>query len=360
MLAAWQMKLFQWFNMRIYGPALTKIGFRLNTLGNNLYPQLGFQEKLFPSPNNSGIAGKHPNGAKALFIGPSSHIRGNVELELKSVVMFNSVVECIPLTGNESLRIGKNSLIQDLTTVRAWKGKSTSIGNNCLVGSNSMVENSVIEDDVYIGPACRIVNSVIRRGAYLAPGTWVVNGEVAERQVVCKNPGEVLREVSNKEVEYLQERIKEGIELAIIIGDFHVKNGAEVDVETPLEVQENDGALEDFEYQYEKYRRHLQNMNVPSAREDLYYANYRAWLLENIESRKTFGYKKTEFDPTYLDQRPDSVYGSFKEDLQKQLKMHERGLKNMGKLIEPNFSYDQDNIDYKQEIQRRQESNKKF
>lgn len=360
MLSTWQLRLTEFVQTNILARPVKRICDKVFKMGCDLYPQQGFTSPVYPSPNNIPFDNLTPEISNALFIGPSTHIFGNVTLGEKTVVMFNSFLECISASEKDQIRVGERTIIQDLVLIKANQGQSVHIGRNCFVGANTSIENSTVEEGVYIGPACRVVNSTIRKGAYLAPGTWVVDGEVGAGLVVCKSPFEVLREVSVDEVEYVYDRLKENLSLALIIANFHEKNTATIFCETPSYVDHTGTFSQDSDNTYEDYEKELRNANLPSTMEDLYYADYRDWMLEQMEDRKTFSYKDNEFEPSQLTFTNEDLFSTHQEDLEKHLELHKRGEERKGKLIEPDFSFDTEEFDYKREIEKRNDEASKF
>ena len=328
--------------------------------GLKLHPQKGSIHRIFPSPHNLNINSHSPKASNALFIAPSSHIRGNVIFEDQGIIMYNCFIECLSNEGHEELRIGSKSVIQDLVSVKARNGQSTVIGNNCYIGANSTIENSIIEDGVYVGPGCRIINSTLKKGAYLAPGTWVENGEVNENLVVCKRPFEVLREISFKETEYLQEKLKESFELTKIIATFHNQSlNVEDELISIAEFPDYSDDIDEF-FEIDEYVKSLEELNLPSTESDLYFADYRDWMLSSMEERRQFSYKEDEFEPSRLENRPEEIFGAYHDNLEKQVELHEKSQQKKGKLIEPDFNFNKDDINFREEIQKRSDESNKF
>lgn len=350
------------FNHRVASPLFRALGNFSLRLSRSLHPLEGLQTRIFPAPGDLQLLSHSPKSARALFVGPSSHLRGNVVLEEDSVVMFNSFLEGRPNKGDEKVRVGKRTVVQDLVSLRAQDGGSVLIGDNCYIGANTSVVNSTIEDGVFIGPGCRLANATIRAGSYLAAGTVVENAEVAANLVVCKSPFEVLRAISVDETEYLAERVHENLELAKIFADFHTKNNSTVVVEKdfykPEKIEYTDTRL--YHADIHEFYRVLDELNLPTTEEDLRHADYREWVLEEMENRRLFGYKDPNFDPSASEVRPPDLFGPFHEDAEKHLKLHERSEQRKGKLLEPDFTFDKEDFDYRAEIARRNQDSNKF
>lgn len=349
------------FNHKIAGPFFRVLGNFHLRISQSLHPLEGLRHRIFPSPQNLKLSSFMPQTSKAIFIGPSTHIKGNVILSEDTAIMYNSFIECLPNTGTEQILIGPKSIIEDLVTLKAQNGNSTVIGNSCYVGGNSSILNSTIEDDVYIGPGCTVFNSTIRKGAYLAPGTVVRDSEIKGNTVFCKNPHEELRQVSFQEHEYLSQRIDESIELAKIYATRHLKNSNTMLVEDGYASEFYDDEHEEsHERQVDMYNRHLEDLNLPRTIDDLQHGEYRDWVLEEMENRRLFGYKNSEFEPSKHDSRPKDMFGAFQPDVEKHLELHERSENRKGKLVEPDVNFDKEEYDYKEEIKKRNDESNKF
>ena len=318
------------------------------------------RERILPSPNHLSVNSISPKASNALLVGSSSHIRGNVILGEESSVLFNCFIECIPKEGNEQVYIGKRTIIKDLVSIKAQRGGSTNIGSNCIVEGNSSILNSTIEDEVYIGLGCRVVNSTILKGAYLAPGTVVENATIGAQEVVCKNPYEVLRTKSAEESEYLSQRLLESKEISQIIADFSRQNSTEIESNRRYMKLEEFETLPDMQKEVDQFHRYLEDKNLPSTENDLQLGHYRDWLLEDMENRRLFGYKDSEFEPSTDDMRPKELFGAYHEDFLKHIDLHEKSKERKGKLTEPDFDNDSETIDYKKNIQERNNESNKY
>ena len=83
-------------------------------------------------------------------------------------------------------------------------------------------------------------------------------------------------------------------------------------------------------------------------------------MLKQMEDRRTFAYKDNEFEPSQLKFTNEDIFTTHQEDLEKHLELHKRGEERKGKLIEPDFSFDKDDFDYKEEIKKRNDPANKY
>ncbi|CAN5128956.1 phenylacetic acid degradation protein PaaY [soil metagenome] len=119
---------------------------------------------------------------KNVYIGPGAAIRGDwgeIIIEDGCNVQENCTIHMFPGTTvllKESAHIGHGAIIHGAT-----------IGRNCLVGMNA-----VIMDNVVLGDEC-IVGAL----------TFVVaDSKIENRKVVVGNPGKVVKDVSDKMIEW--------------------------------------------------------------------------------------------------------------------------------------------------------------
>lgn len=318
----------------------------------------GMDHRVFPSTHNLTLKDIRPNGKNALFVAPTAHIRGNVLLDKMSIVSFSSLVEAIPNQGNELVQVGEKSVIQELTSIKATNGNSVSIGKESYIGPNCLIVNSQIGANVYIGPGCHIMDSIIESNAYLAPGVVLKDTTVNEGQVVCKNPAEVLREINQEEKEYLANMISEQQQLGLIYARQHSKNTGDHMVEDIIEKLEDKVDNEAFQTYHllQKFER----LNYPTTENDLESANYRQWVLEDLESQRLFTYKNKEFEAFEMNTPPKEFFGSEQPNLVKHQKIQEWSKEREGQLLEPDSGIFYERINYKKEIQKKKHSSEKF
>jgi bifunctional UDP-N-acetylglucosamine pyrophosphorylase/glucosamine-1-phosphate N-acetyltransferase len=82
------------------------------------------------------------------------------------------------VTIDDGVQIGIDTVIEPFTRIVG----ATTIGENCRIGASSMIEDSIIGDDVVIGPLTVVTASRLERGAQagpfsrLRPGNHVAEG----------------------------------------------------------------------------------------------------------------------------------------------------------------------------------------
>lgn len=114
-------------------------------------------------------SGKTPNIDESCFIAENATVAGDVTLESGASVWFGAV-----LRGDmASIKVGKNSNIQENATVHVSPGHSAIIGSGVTVGHGATVHGATIEDNVLIG-----MNAVVLDGAVIGKNSVIGAGAV--------------------------------------------------------------------------------------------------------------------------------------------------------------------------------------
>jgi carbonic anhydrase/acetyltransferase-like protein (isoleucine patch superfamily) len=141
--------------------------------------------------------GKTPKIADTAFVSEFAYVVGDVEIGEESAVWPGAVIR-----GDfGSIRIGKNSHIEDNAVLHAWK--SLIIGDNVTVGHSAVVHcqrigdnvlvgnNATVLDDTEIGNFCIIgANSMVRAAQ-----------KIPDRSFVVGVPAKIKAEFSPDEIE---------------------------------------------------------------------------------------------------------------------------------------------------------------
>jgi carbonic anhydrase/acetyltransferase-like protein (isoleucine patch superfamily) len=139
-----------------------------------------------------------PRIDETAFIAPNATVIGNARIGSHSSIWFNTVIRA----DFETITIGEESNIQDLTMCHADAGKPLTVGNRVTVGHNCVIHGCTIGDDCLIGMGVVIMNgAVIGRGSIVAAGTVVLeNTVIPENSLVTGVPGKVKRTVDDSTV----------------------------------------------------------------------------------------------------------------------------------------------------------------
>ena len=143
---------------------------------------------IIPSPRT----GIKPQIHESTFIAPTAVIIGDVTIGEGSNVWFGAV-----LRGDwGSIKIGKNTSIQENVTIHNEDGTTVSIGDDCIVGHHAMIHGPcVIGNGCVIGIGSNALhNSKLGDGSVLAAGAVLLNKEIPSRSLAVGIPATVKKE----------------------------------------------------------------------------------------------------------------------------------------------------------------------
>jgi carbonic anhydrase/acetyltransferase-like protein (isoleucine patch superfamily) len=164
---------------------------------------------IIPSPVN----GKKPQIHDSVFIAPTAVIIGDVSIGEGSNIWFGAV-----LRGDwGTIRIGKNTSIQENVTIHIERGGYVTIGNNCIVGHHAMIHgNCEINDGCLIGIGANVLhNTKLGEGAMIGAGAVLIHKEIPPRVLAVGVPAEIKKELP-----------KEGIPVGQRTSGEYAENGA--------------------------------------------------------------------------------------------------------------------------------------
>ncbi|ADL41898.1 transferase hexapeptide repeat containing protein [Caldicellulosiruptor obsidiansis OB47] len=156
--------------------------------------------------------GKTPKIAPSAFVAENAVIIGDVEIGENSSVWFGCVIRC----EENKIVIGKNTNIQDLTTIHTDHCCSVIIGDNVTVGHNVVLHGCEIGNNVLIGMGTIIMNgSKIGDNSLIGAGSLITqNMVIPPNTLVFGRPAKVIRELTSEEIEKIAISAKEYIELS--------------------------------------------------------------------------------------------------------------------------------------------------
>ena len=146
------------------------------------------------------------------FIANSADIIGNVEIFENVSIWFGAV-----LRGDvEKIVIGKNSNIQDNSTVHTDYGIPCIIGENVTVGHNVVLHSCNISDNVIIGMGSTILNGAkIAKNCLVGANSLVTHKlEYEEGVLILGNPAKIVRILTDEEIEHIVKNANHYVENA--------------------------------------------------------------------------------------------------------------------------------------------------
>ena len=142
-----------------------------------------------------------PKIHESTFIANSADIIGNVEIFENVSIWFGAV-----LRGDvEKIVVGKNSNIQDNSTVHTDFGIPCIIGENVTVGHNVVLHSCNISDNVIIGMGSTILNGAkIAKNCLVGANSLVTHKlEYEEGMLILGNPAKIVRMLTDEEIEHI-------------------------------------------------------------------------------------------------------------------------------------------------------------
>ncbi|TXT63959.1 MAG: Carbonic anhydrase [Promethearchaeota archaeon] len=141
---------------------------------------------------SSPRTGKEPQIHENVFIAPNAVIIGDVHLAEGVNVWFGAV-----LRGDwGTIKIGKNTSVQEHVAIHIEMGKSAIIGSDCIIGHHAMIHGPcVIEDGCIVGIGSNLLhNSKLGEGSVLAAGAVLLNKEIPPRSLAVGIPATIKKE----------------------------------------------------------------------------------------------------------------------------------------------------------------------
>ncbi|MDO8627224.1 MAG: gamma carbonic anhydrase family protein [Candidatus Diapherotrites archaeon] len=159
----------------------------------------------------SEFESKKPKIAKNVFVAENSTVLGQVEIGENSSVWFGAVLRA----DINSIKIGKNTSIQDNSVLHVASRHSVEIGNQVIVGHNVIVHGAKIGNNTMIGMGSILLNGaevgdncIIGAGAVVTEGMKIPNNSIAVGM-----PAKVIKQVSEEHLKRIEGNWKEYVEL---------------------------------------------------------------------------------------------------------------------------------------------------
>lgn len=130
-----------------------------------------------------------------------AHVIGDVELDENVSVWFGAV-----LRGDvSSIKIGKNSNVQDNCVVHCSKDFPVEIGENVSIGHGAVIHGCTIEDNVLIGMNATVLNGAkIGKNSIVGAGAVVTEGkEFPENSLILGLPARAVREITPEQTQHI-------------------------------------------------------------------------------------------------------------------------------------------------------------
>ncbi len=136
---------------------------------------------------------------ESVWIAPGAVVLGDVYLGEDVGIWYNAVVR-----GDRGrISIGSRSNIQDNCVVHTDLGYTVEIGENVTVGHGAIAHGCTIGDNTLVGMGAILMNGCkIGRNCIIGAGAIVTGGKVIpDGSLVIGNPGKIVRQVTEEEIE---------------------------------------------------------------------------------------------------------------------------------------------------------------
>lgn len=138
------------------------------------------------------------------YIAPNAVLVGEVSIAEQASVWFG----CVLRGDLEPVRVGRQTNVQDLTTIHVDDGFPATIGERVTIGHRCVIHGCRVDDDVLIGMGAVLLTGCrIGRGSLVAAGSVVREGFVVPPHTVVAG---VPARVKGRVDERLRERIRYG------------------------------------------------------------------------------------------------------------------------------------------------------
>ena len=154
-----------------------------------------------------------PEIKETSFVAPNASLIGRVKIGENSSVWFNTV-----LRGDmETITIGNESNIQDLSMGHADPGFPLVLGNRVTIGHHCVLHGCKIGDDCLIGMGAIIMNGVrIGRGSIIGAGAVLLERmEIPEFSMVIGSPAKIKKTYDESILDNIRKSAKIYVERSI-------------------------------------------------------------------------------------------------------------------------------------------------
>ena len=137
------------------------------------------------------LDGQAPQLGENAWVADSAQVIGKVVLGDNASVWFGAVLR----GDNETLTIGRNSNVQDMSVLHSDHGSPLTIGENVTIGQQVMLHGCTVGDNTLIGIQSVILNNAkIGRNSIVGAGSIVTEGkEFPDNSLIIGAPAKVVR-----------------------------------------------------------------------------------------------------------------------------------------------------------------------
>ena len=148
------------------------------------------------------IKGNTPIIDDTCFIAENATVIGDVTIGENTNVWYSVVIR----SDMDTTSIGKNTNIQENSTVHNDFGISTRIGDNVTIGHNCIIHGCNVGNNVLVGMGSIILNGAeIGDNTIIGAGSLVTQNKIIPSGVLCiGSPAKVVRELTEEEIKSIK------------------------------------------------------------------------------------------------------------------------------------------------------------
>lgn len=149
------------------------------------------------------LDGQAPQLGEGTWVADSAQVIGKVVLGENASVWFGAVLR----GDNETLTIGRNSNVQDMSVLHSDHGSPLTLGENVTVGHQVMLHGCTVGDNTLVGIQSVILNNAkIGRNSIVGAGSIVTEGkEFPDNSLIIGAPAKVVRTLDDAAVARLRQ-----------------------------------------------------------------------------------------------------------------------------------------------------------
>jgi carbonic anhydrase/acetyltransferase-like protein (isoleucine patch superfamily) len=142
-----------------------------------------------------------PRIAETAWVADSAQVIGNVDLAEGASLWFGVILR----GDNETIRIGRNTNVQDSSVIHSDPGFPATLGDNVSIGHQVMLHGCTVGDGSLIGIQSVVLNGArIGKNCLVGAGSLVTEGkEFPDGSMILGRPAKVVRQLTEAEVEGL-------------------------------------------------------------------------------------------------------------------------------------------------------------
>lgn len=145
----------------------------------------------------------HPLIHDKVFVAPSASVIGDVHIGEDSGIWYG----CVVRGDVNDVRIGERTNIQDGTVIHVTTDfQGTFVGDDVTVGHSAVLHACRIENFGFVGmKACVMDGAVVESFGMLAAGALLTPNKIVPKgQLWGGNPARYMRDLTDKEIEYIK------------------------------------------------------------------------------------------------------------------------------------------------------------